>query len=949
VRFLVRDAVHVSEHNSRDLSPQENDQHHYRDDCQQVRDRRSVPKDEQNYVEIGDLMPGTVYVVQVKSFNEGGESEWSEPSEPTEVPPARPGAPDYLTATKFDGHSLTVDWPMPYDNGRPITHCLLKWRECITVQKRRGSSNHLATARKSVLLQAGDSVQSGASASSSTTMRRLQGEDVGGTDEAEAEAPEEAEFWASSKEAMLRIEQVKVGAHTICRWRVHDLRPGRHHLFRVQCLNLIGSGPWVKSRPLRTRCAPPEPPTVPVGVPFSATLSSVEFCWDEPEECGGEEVIGYEIKWGIHKYKYPTFSKEYVTDIVEETNKVDDDTFYFVAENMGPGDTCVPSIRCWNMIGLSTWCDIPHGKALEALCSLPGEPSVNLEPPVLEEMPSVDRRPYALKARWITPDLNGSQLLYFMLRFDRVDGSGDPVLLRVLQESDPEEWAPKSQLSKSYVHEGLVPGELYTMRVRSSNHIGDAVDWGVASKPIRVPADIPLQPPLISCPWQWPTALEMHWDAPCEQGSALTIYELRYSESPKMIDLVNVDNSRSAEALQSRQVVIEELKHTTAYYFQLRAANAIGWSPWSEISRGFLTKACRPAAPNALEVVELLPETLIVRWKQPSDHGAVIFEYDLVIAEGKTSEELVEMCNKANKSQTEDDRIDSLTPDDPWLILETVQAECGDAPDSISEQGEEGNPPLFEMHTFFNLVGGQTYSAAVRARNNEGTSDWSPVLDGLLSPPTFPQECPSLRLLTPHKSSLHIEYRVPYASGAPITEMSFRWFRLRGPSDVRGTPDYSQVPIELRPHTTIGCFEIPLPSPGPALAKPRGFGGSEEATLPGLEPGAEYDMQVCAKNICGFGEYSEAVRMTCLPDVPDAPRCIKQANPARATRYTGAKVESSVLFEKSPLMPTATSTCVGAKRRAGERPQLSVFRSVSGMMFGSAPSKVSPCPEMSSW
>eukprot|EP00439_Symbiodinium_sp_Y106_P055654 s770_g7.t1 len=366
---------------------------------------------------------------------------------------------------------------------------------------------------------------------------------------------------------------------------------------------------------------------------------------------------------------------------------------------------------------------------------------------------------------------------------------------RILLSLSLWDWQMGETIQLVNLHQGMIPGTPYIAYVRATSEVGDAKGWGVPSASHLAPADYPSKPEPPTCPWQWPTALEVHWTEPWTQGSDLESVEFIYSKwEDHSQNAFKVPDDVVHQTFDEKQIHVAALEYATTYYFKYRVKNAVGWSEWSEISQGFITGACRPAPPKKPElehidmdraVSSLLSlhgfmlhdfdlvefEQLIFKWNRPNSHGCPIDRYEVFLADQDRVAKVKKLVDDLNECSTSEDFEQKVLLDDlPVKDFHEIKVE------------EFANPALPD-HIFEGLLGGLPYAVAVRAHNLEGWSDWSPPLDDIVSPTAAPEEPPAPWLIEAGKDSLHVGFSLPYDNGDIITKAEVAWFRLAGPME----------------------------------------------------------------------------------------------------------------------------------------------------------------------
>lgn len=822
-------------------------------EVQQVRDRRSVPKNECNIHIVSDLLPGRWYYVSLRSHNEVGCSPWSLPAGQggLRAPAGRPAQVPFVRGVGQTSSSLTLEWSFPNDNGEPIQTFLLRWRAAV-VQSTMPETP-VATPR------------------SRAFVRDAEVFSMDGWECVEL-APSGCAVVAGST-----VED------DLCRWTIEGLEHATHYTLSVCGGNAIGTGDWLATSPLRTASVEPLAPSAVRGCRGSATQESVGFEWDAPEDDGGEPVDGYEVCWvqlacggslpgdlaAIFAGARPAKTPRDVGTHGEQTQLAATQLSH-TAKGLYPGSTVFPVVRAWNAIGWSPWSKFPDGIEVEHLSALPEPPAEMVVPPRLERVKSSDHRPYWLNAFWRCPELRGIDVEDFKLRIVPVrkvgrSGASVPAREHVVRHSGADPWVEGQELMLESVHVNLEPGEEYILEVRASSSVGTASGWGVSSPGEFAPPDLPEKPAAPRSPWQWPNMIETDWVKPDCKGSDIRQCAVRYSEAQDMsIKLIELSTEVANQSFVTGQVFISGLHPASPlYYVQVRVENDLGWSEWSDSSEGFSTGACRPDVPVDLTSRNIGTKSVDLCWLVPEDHGRPVTEYELVICPYGESDRLAQAILDANAAGEDEAKQEEGAAALPAKERTLVTAQ------SLS------NPQAPE-HSFWDLVGGLTYAVTLRARNAMGWSDWCPMLGPWRTLPSFPEVAPPLQLLQATQNSLRLEYYLPYDNGGPIIKMDMVWTRVDGPADRHLALGRSVT----RPHSPVrdGAVDVELPSPPPHRAEPNGIGGHGEVIVGGLEPGAEYEVKIRAESAMGAGPYSPPFRAVCLAGRPDAPTGLAHVN-----------------------------------------------------------------------
>eukprot|EP00913_Durusdinium_trenchii_P015878 g14922.t1 len=593
-------------------SPDVNEHEELRENIPQVRDYKTRPKNVQNVTTLEGLVPGRFYHCILKAFSLAGESPWSMPSEVIRAPPGLPNNIAEVHVTGKTTTSISFDWPSPSGNGESVKHFYVRCREVRVLRGWLGGSpaspevSEASAGKYEEVDQWWPAV--------ARPFQNPEGESESG--------------WARRASVMGGITQTYV---------LEGLQPASCYELEVVAENAVGLSAATLSGRVKTLSTEPGPPSQCRGCPGDATINSVKFSWTAPTYHGGEDILGYEVRWIPNEVYQPAPTD--IEVLLKDSQRfiLGPDCFEFVAEGLHPGDAAVPIVRAWTDAGhgVQKPSESGDGKGGDTTGGDRNACEVEMEiAPILERTEAEDHRLYSLKATWICPDMMGRPILYFKLKLIRVDTEEDREAIlasgRVppppASEEEPQEftiecppdrcWVMGETIEVGHLHKALTPGTPYVAYVRATSVVGDAKGWGVASAPEIAPPDYPSQPEKPTSPWQWPTALEersgegrlyggrrgnltqVHWTAPWLRGSDLESCEFVYSLDPDCRELTKVPHEVAHKSFEERQIHVEDLEYATTYYFKVRIKNGVGWSFWSEVSEGFMTGACRPAPPK---------------------------------------------------------------------------------------------------------------------------------------------------------------------------------------------------------------------------------------------------------------------------------------------------------------------------------------------------------------
>jgi len=242
------------------------------------------------------------------------------------------------------------------------------------------------------------------------------------------------------------------------------------------------------------------------------------------------------------------------------------------------------------------------------------------------------------------------------------------------------------------------------------------------------------------------------------------------------------------------------------------------------------------------------------------DHGAVIFRYDLAIAQVG-----VETLPTGIEEATQCRCVEVLVPPgtDPVDLVQTV---C-------------------EQTHGVDFLPGVEYVCNVRCRNRAGISDWSEFSDGIFTLATCPKDVAVFQVQKTTATSLTVYYEHPHDNGSPLTHYHFRWRRLRGPTDkiVRRTLQARRtVTSSAGVYNQAEVFEEVISAE------------VQTHTLEDLEPGADYEMELAAANEMGVSNYTHPISGTTQATIPDMPAACWNAAENRSVSPVSAGVRKTV-------------------------------------------------------
>ena len=412
---------------------------------------------------------------------------------------------------------------------------------------------------------------------------------------------------------------------------------------------------------------------------------------------------------------------------------------------------------------------------------------------------------------------------------------------------------------------GLTNGTSYEVQVRAVNSHGAGAWSSTATLKAGVPARSSA-PTLVSGDQQ----LAVTWTAPANNGSAITDYDLRYSDDGGATwTLVEMD----AAANTARAYTITGLTNDTAYVVQVRATNTHGdgrWSPSASL------KAGAPDAPAAPTLASG-DATLTATWTAPADdNGSAVTDYDLrYSSDSGATWTFVEMNAAANTALSYD--VTGLTNDTSYQVQVRATNDRASGPWSPSATDKPGRPQAPSTPTL-------TAGARQLTATWTGTANGSPITDydvqyrksGATDWTTWAHTGTALTATITGLLGVEdyeVRVRAESAAGEGPWSAAAELATNAGKPDAPDTPSLNfdtaaQVTVTWTAPShdggaTITDYDLQYCSTGCTTASNWTFVEMDAAantarsyTITSLTTGAEYDVQVRATNTHGDGPWS---------------------------------------------------------------------------------------------
>ncbi|HLS24495.1 MAG TPA: Ig-like domain-containing protein [Beutenbergiaceae bacterium] len=348
---------------------------------------------------------------------------------------------------------------------------------------------------------------------------------------------------------------------------------------------------------------------------------------------------------------------------------------------------------------------------------------------------------------------------------------------------------------------GLTNGTTYNFTVTAINDVGESP----ASPPSGdARPDVKPEAPAAPTVEFGDQELTLNWNAPANEGTPITHYDVRISPSGGGSDQVTVTGtSHTWTGLTNGQ----------AYTFQVRAVNDApdpgDWSPWSaaEVPSG---PPLRPEAPNATRVDTAAGGQLQVRWSEPDNNGDAIARYHLymykdgqqqpvITVDGSTRQRTVTVENAhdyeftvvaENRAGTSDTSPRSApvrsfgAPGRTTGVSASATGDNGQATIDYTAPDDNGQPisryeyrlgsgspqALPSNGRISGLTNGQSYTVQVRACNTY-CGQWSAASSSFV--PYGPPGAPSISSSADGRD-VTFTWRAPGGNGASIERAEYR-------------------------------------------------------------------------------------------------------------------------------------------------------------------------------
>ncbi len=482
-----------------------------------------------------------------------------------------------------------------------------------------------------------------------------------------------------------------------------NLLAATNYRFRIHAFNDIGKSPRYSTPPddsPRTYVATvPDVPTYPV-LDESAS-DQLSLTWESPVETGGSTITGYTVQHKLSTETDYPLSSTTVTTTSATITGLDPATLYDVR------------VAAVNDIGTGGW---STGQGTTALAA-PQAPT-NVVVAVASGT--------SLSVSWQAPlQTGGADITGYSVQYR--DGSASPIEWISLTPNVPP-------TESTTTIDDLTQGNQYFVQVTAINSVGTGT---YSDEKYGTPATAPAAPTNLSITPASATSLTASWDAPGDNGSPITGYDVLHRVSDTgggtpsdWTAPTQIDGGVATTA------TISSLTAGTMYDIEVLAKNAIGDGAPAQASGA---PQAAPDSPTEVTVTATTTSSLTVTWIAPAEtNGSDLSGYT------------VEYRRTADGGQSAG----------AWI----------DAPD----------PGTVETIILSNLEPYVLYDLRVAAVNDVGASD--PAMGSGRTDAALPSVPQNLVVSAVSQTELDVSWDAPSENGgAPITGYEVRYRKVENP------------------------------------------------------------------------------------------------------------------------------------------------------------------------
>ena len=522
--------------------------------------------------QIGSLINGTRYWVQILARNSVGDGPWS--SVVSAVPARPPGVPRSVSASPGD-ESITVSWQEPADDGgSAVIGYRVQWRadgDTFGTDRQAivsGTDHPISDLRNGeeywVQVEAANVAGYGLPASASGVPRTVPGapgvpviHSASGAflvswDPPDSDGGLEVTAyrvqWKGPDEAYNETD--RLATVTSPSHQITGLNRGTEYTVRIAAMNAAGYGPAVEKSAVVA-----DPPGAPTSTAVHVRNLSLFVTWSPPDTDGGSEIEHYDVLWknqdqvfddsSCSKRKFTVLADRYLGAVVGPlANDTSYDVRVVAVNDSGPGEPADSS-------------GVP--------LAVPG-------PPIALGAFAVDD---GLVVDWVEPWDGGSPITGYEVQWKAPD-----------QDYSADRQALITDVSNlSYEITGLSDSVEYTARVRAFNANGSSryVDsTGLIGDAPGRPTVFTVTPLVyVLQHYQGFSAFgfEFSWEAPADTGgSAMTSYYITWARLPSGVNSGRTYRDASELSYEFHQYCRGGCEGRL-YYFEISAINSDGVGP----------------------------------------------------------------------------------------------------------------------------------------------------------------------------------------------------------------------------------------------------------------------------------------------------------------------------------------------------------------------------------
>ncbi|XP_054865945.1 protein sidekick-1 isoform X3 [Amphiprion ocellaris] len=405
------------------------------------------------------------------------------------------------------------------------------------------------------------------------------------------------------KEAAWRVVYQKDNQPDADTLEIPNLTPFTQYRFRMQQVNIVGSGPMsAPSRLIQTLQAAPD--THPSNFTLlSATQTSLTFSWKplpESEYNSSPETVGYQL----HVWRTDGQGEDRTEDVKEGGGSSE-----ATVEGLNPWTQYQVQIQAFNSIGPGPW---SHTVAARTAESVPSGSPVNVS----------------------AEAVSSSRILLTWSALPQAHKNGVILGYKVLYSQKDSEDPPSVQVSEGEGSVSLLLGwlqkyKVYELQVLAFTQIGD----GPPSNPIltRTKEDVPGPPVRMVFPEVRLSSVRVVWQPPAFPNGIILGYQISYrldSRDPQRWTTVEVGSN-------ARQFTVTGLAAEQTYVFRLTARTAVGWGEEQQALVVTTERRERPQPPRKLSVPqdEVEARQLRLHWVNGGSGSSLLRYFTLQVKE----------------------------------------------------------------------------------------------------------------------------------------------------------------------------------------------------------------------------------------------------------------------------------------------------------------------------